>query len=91
MIFTALFSVGIFITVIVAFSSLPSLQNDLTNTQCSLFYSLDIAINGDQTNEWGGFSQIQSQVGNISSLLSSAASLINSTFGNNNWLLSSMA
>lgn len=57
---------------------------------CGLNYSLDTAMNGDQTNKWGGFSQIQNQVSNTSDLLNSTAATIASTLSNNDWLITGM-
>lgn len=57
---------------------------------CSMYYSLDTATNGDQAQSWGGFAQIQAQVGNTSALLASAAATINSTLLGNEWIVSGM-
>lgn len=43
-------------------------------TQCSLYNMLDITKNGEQAKQWGGFNQLKNQVGNISSLLTTASS-----------------
>jgi hypothetical protein len=43
---------------------------------------LDVALNGDNNN-WGGFSHIKNQVGNISQLLNSTNSQINTYFDDN--------
>jgi len=51
--------------------------------KCGLFYSLDVALNGDQENNWGGFSRVQSQIQNISGQLGSAAATITTTLTNN--------
>ena len=50
-----------------------------------------MAINGDQTNGWGGFAQISSQIGNVSTQLSTASTAVSTDLSNNNWLLTSMA
>lgn len=55
-----------------------------------MYYSLDTATNGDQAQSWGGFAQIQAQVGNTSALLASAAATINSTLLGNEWIVSGM-
>jgi len=60
-------------------------------TKCSIYYTLDLAINGDQSNNWGGFSQLQSQIGNVSSLLSTASTSISTNLAGNDWLITSMA
>lgn len=85
------FSVAILITSIIAFAYFPAMQSDISNTKCSMYHSLDVAINGDQSNGWGGFAQLQNQIGNISSLLSSASSQVTSNLANNGWLISGMA
>ncbi|CAM6002166.1 unnamed protein product [Sphagnum balticum] len=67
------------------------MSNDITMTKCSIYYSLDVAINGDTANNWGGFGQMQMQIGNISTLLSSASNLVNSQLTGNDWLITGMA
>jgi hypothetical protein len=52
---------------------------------------LDVALNGDANNFWGGFSQISAQSSNISSLLTSAQTSLTATFGGSNTLPSSLA
>lgn len=90
MIFLIIFSVGILVTSIISFASFPSMQSDISNTKCALYTSLDVGINGDQTNKWGGFQQLQNQIGNISTLLNTASSQINSNLAGNDWLLNGM-
>ena len=48
-----------------------------------------MALNGDNSN-WGGFSHIKNQVGNISQLLNSTNSQINNFFDDNTNLKDSM-
>lgn len=91
MIVAIIFSVGVLITTIVAFSTFANLKTDMKMVSCGLYYSLDTALNGDQTNKWGGFSSIQSQVGNTSLLLSSTATTIDNTLSNNEWLITGMS
>jgi hypothetical protein len=69
----------------------PQLQDYITMTKCSMYSTLDIAINGDQSNNWGGFSQLKSQIGNISSLLSTASTSISTNLAGNDWLVTSMS
>lgn len=69
----------------------PSLKTYITYTKCGLYTSLDVAINGDQANGWGGFSQLTSQIGNLSTLLSTASTAATANLSNNGWLVSSMA
>lgn len=45
--------------------------------------SLDVAKNGDQTNGWGGFTQLSNQIGNISSLLSTTSTAVTTELSNN--------
>lgn len=45
--------------------------------------SLDVALNGDQDNNWGGFTLLSHQIGNISSLLSTASTEVTTTLSNN--------
>lgn len=45
--------------------------------------ALDVAKNGDQTNGWGGFTQLSNQIGNISSLLSTASTAVSTELGAN--------
>jgi len=59
-------------------------------TKCSIYYTLDVAINGDQTNKWGGFTQLKSQIGNVSNLLSTASTSINTNLAGNDWLSTGM-
>ena len=48
----------------------------LEYTKCSLYNLLDISINGDLDNGWGGFQDLKFKIGNISSLLDSAATQV---------------
>ena len=45
--------------------------------------SLDVALNGDQTNSWGGFSQLSTQIGNVSSQLTTASTAVNTDLSGN--------
>jgi hypothetical protein len=74
-----IFSVGILATSIAAFTIIPTTQTNLQYTKCGLYGALDVALNGDNKN-WGGFSHIKDQVGNISKLLNSTNSQINNFF-----------
>jgi len=57
---------------------------------------LDITKNGEQAKQWGGFSQLKSQVGNISSLLTTTSSEVNKNFkgfdglSNDDWIIEKM-
>lgn len=59
-------------------------------TKCSLYYSLDVALNGDTNSGWGGFLQISSQVGNLSSQLITASTAVNAQLSGSDWLLTDM-
>ena len=52
---------------------------------------MDVAVNGDLTNGWGGFTQISSQIGNVSTQLTTASTAVSTDLSNNNWLLTGMA
>ena len=54
--------------------------------KCSFYYTLDVAANGNQSTNWGGFAQIQSQIGNITGLLNSTATAANTQFSSNSWI-----
>jgi hypothetical protein len=90
-VFAIIFAAGVAITTIVGFVFFPNLKTYITYTKCGLYTSLDVAINGDQTNGWGGFTQLTSQIGNISTLLSTASTAATANLSNNAWLISSMA
>jgi len=65
-------------------------------SKCSLYNGLDITLNGDFNKNWGGFSTLKNQVGNISSLLTTASGEVNTYFkgadglSNDNWLVDDM-
>ena len=90
MVVAIIFSVGILITTIVAFSTFANLKTDMKMVSCGLSYSLDTALNGDQANKRGGFSAIQSKLGNTSLLLSATATTITNTMSNNEWIVTGM-
>lgn len=50
-----------------------------------------MAKNGDQTNSWGGFTQIKDQIGNLSQYLSTASTAVSTQLNNNEWLVTDMA
>jgi hypothetical protein len=65
-------------------------------TKCSLYNALDITKNGDQLKNWGGFKQLKNQVGNISTLLTTASLQVNKYFrgsdglSDDDWLVEDM-
>lgn len=73
---------------ITSFSLIPEIKSSLALTQCSLYVGLDSALNGD--GSWGGFINLQYQIGNISSLLTSAVTKIGAYFTGDDWLSLSM-
>jgi hypothetical protein len=89
-IFAIVFAAGIAVTTIIGFVYFPQLQEYITTTKCSIYTALDVAINGDQTNNWGGFSQIKNQIGNISSLLTTTSTSISTNLAGNDWLKTGM-
>lgn len=90
MLFSVLFAGGICLTALIGFVFFPDLENYITMTKCSMYYALDVAINGDQTNSWGGFGQLHTQIGNVTSLLADASNYINGNLTGNDWLLTGM-
>lgn len=88
--FTVIFSISILATSIAAFTIIPVAQTQLKNTKCGLYGALDVALNGDNKN-WGGFTHIKDQVGNISKLLNSTNSQINTFFTDNTNIKDSMS
>jgi hypothetical protein len=90
MVFAMIFSVGILVTSIITFASFPSMKDDITYSKCSLYIVLNTALNGDQTRNWGGFTQLKDHVGNISTLLSTASTQFTSTLDGNDWLYNDM-
>ena len=91
MVFAIIFAGGITITTIMGFVFFPSLKDYITNTKCGLYTSLDVAINGDQSNGWGGFTQLANQIGNVSTLLGTASTAASTNLANNDWLITNMA
>lgn len=90
MFFAIFFAVLIMGISIYAFTIIPGSKNDIENTKCSIFTMLDTTINGDSANNWGGFTQLKNQIGNISSLLSSAATQISTYLPGDRWLIDDM-
>ncbi len=88
-IFALIFSVSILATSIAAFIIIPTAQSQLKTTKCAIYGALDVALNGDGKN-WGGFTHIKNQVGNISRLLTSTNSQINTFFDDNTLLKDAM-
>lgn len=55
-------------------------------TKCALYYTMDVALNGDLLNSWGGFVQLSNQIGNISTQLSTASTAASTNLSNSAWL-----
>ena len=91
-----IFAVSIFVVSIVMFTAFPIFNEQAQYTKCSLFNMLDVTKNGDQTKNWGGFGQLKNQVGNISTLLTTASFQVNKNFrgadglSNDDWLIDDM-
>lgn len=83
MIFAVIFGAGIVICTIVVFSSFTILKKDVEMVKCGLYYSIDVATNGEQTQNWGGFGQVQSQLSSISGLVDSTATTVSSSLSGN--------
>jgi hypothetical protein len=86
-VFAILFAAGIAITAIMGFVFYPALEKDLRMTKCALYYSVDVAVNGDQANHWGGFAQLANQIGNISTQLGTASTAASANLSNSAWLV----
>ncbi len=64
------------------------MRNNLAMTSCSIYLSIDTALNGD--GSWGGFLNLKNQIGNITDLLTSAVAQINIFFTGDSWLVDDM-
>ena len=64
------------------------MKNNLEMTSCSIYLTLDTAINGDGT--WGGFTNLRDKIGNITNLLSAAVTQIQIYFPGDEWLVNDM-
>jgi hypothetical protein len=82
-------SIGILVTSIISFSFIPSLKSNVLLTKCSLYVVLDSSMNGDE--KWGGFINLKDQIGNISSLLTSAMTKIGTYFTGDDWLVDDLS
>lgn len=63
------------------------LRTDLEMIKCSMYYNIDVATNGLQERNWGGFGQVQSQLSSISDLIATTATEANNTLSNNDWII----
>ena len=57
-------------------------------TTCSIYLTLDTAINGDDT--WGGFVNLRNKIGNITNLLSAAVTQTQIYFPGDAWLVDTL-
>jgi hypothetical protein len=73
LIFTLIFAFIDFVLSIVIFTTIPVFATQMEYTSCSLYNGLDVTLNGDTAKNWGGFATLKNQVGNISSLLTTAS------------------
>ena len=74
MVVLVLCACSILIISIISYSLVPDMKNNLEMTSCSIYLTLDTAINGDGT--WGGFTNLRDKIGNITNLLSAAVTQI---------------
>ena len=81
-VFAAIFGVAITVTTIMALIYFPRMEEDVKLTKCSLYYSLDMALNGELSYDWGGFIQLNTQISNMSALLTSASTSVNTHLSN---------
>ena len=81
-------AIGILIISIISYSFVPEMKKNLEMTSCSMYLTLDTAINGDGT--WGGFTSLRDKIGNITNLLSAAVTQIQIYFPGDAWLVNSM-
>lgn len=80
-------AVGVLAISIISYSFVPEMKNNLEMTSCSMYLTLDTAINGDGT--WGGFTSLRDKIGNITNLLSAAVTQIEISFQGDAWLVDS--
>ena len=64
------------------------MKDNLEMTSCSMYLTLDTAINGDGT--WGGFTNLRNKIGNITNLLSAAVTQIGIYFPGDSFLINDM-
>jgi hypothetical protein len=62
----------------------------MEKTKCSMYVSLDTALNGVSNSAWGGLTALQNSIGNISSLISSTNTQIGLYFTGDDWLKNDM-
>ena len=82
-----LFSVAVLVTTIVGFSAFSGLHEQAEMTRCSMYYTLDISLNGDPDGQWGGFSQVQTQLSDVVTQLNSTVTAA-ASLANNEWIRS---
>lgn len=85
-----LLAITIFSAGIVSFTAIPNMKTYVEYTKCSIYYTLDISLNGDVDNGWGGFVELKNKIGNISSLLDSASTQVGTYLSNDEWLVNDM-
>lgn len=81
---TLLFAFSIAVASMVGLAEQPELEQQSSRVKCHLFYSLDVALNGEVAKGWGGLAQMGLQVGNISALLTASGAAAASSFGSSN-------
>ena len=45
----------IFSAGIISFTAIPNMKMYISYTKCAIFNLLDVSVNGDLDNKWGGF------------------------------------
>jgi hypothetical protein len=50
-----IFAVIIFSLGIVSFTAIPLMKSYISYTKCSIYNIIDVGVNGDTNNNWGGF------------------------------------
>jgi hypothetical protein len=81
-------ALAILVISILSYSYVPEMKSNLEMTSCSIYLTLDTAINGDGT--WGGFTSLRDKIGNITNILSSAVTQIQIYFPGDEWLVNSL-
>lgn len=52
-----------------------------------MYFSVDVATNGEQTQSWGGFGQVQSQLSSIASQVDSTSTTVSNSLSGNDWIV----
>lgn len=82
--------IGIFTTGIISFTAIPKMRESIEYTKCSIYNLLDLTMNGDTSDGWAGYISLKNKLGNISSLLDSTNTQINTYLTGDFWLVDDM-